>query len=444
MSLDPSRTAALRRIAAIDAEAYARTRNALDGAVTGLSPWITHGIVSPVEVLAGAIDAHRAAGRRTPIGLQHRLVMELGWRAYFRHVWHHRGDAILRSLHEGVLPGAAYADAVPDDVRQARTGVPVIDRAVRTLHDRGHLHNHARLWLASYLVHLRKVHWRAGADWLWPRLLDGDLASNHLSWQWVAATGSRKPYLFNAENVARHAPPEWHSPGSVLDTDYDSLERIARSPTPVRTRPQPDTDGCPESTLHAEPPKGGLRSIDAELHEQVRGREVWLAHPWALGDRPSDLPADTVVIGLLVAETHRARPWSAARWNFVMTRLHQLTPHCALAPLHEWRALLRSARRVHGQLDRHLLRPLETLATAPRPAPQLFPHIERPCDSFSQWWTRVGRELSPDDPVFPLISAPTDRHPAHAGSGDLDVHLSRILPPPSSGPGDRRARWHRP
>jgi len=251
MSLDPSRATALRRIAAIDAEAYARTRNALDGAVTGLSPWITHGIVSPGEVLAGAIAAHAAAGRRTPIGLQHRLVMELGWREYFRHVWHHRGDAILRSLHEGMLPGAAYADAVPDDVRQARTGVPVIDRAVRTLHDRGHLHNHARLWLASYLVHLRKVHWRAGADWLWPRLLDGDLASNHLSWQWVAATGSRKPYLFNAENVARHAPPEWHSPGSVLDTDYDRLEHIARSPTPVRTRPRPDADGCPEPALHA-------------------------------------------------------------------------------------------------------------------------------------------------------------------------------------------------
>lgn len=246
-SPDPSRPEALRRIAAIDAEAYARTRNALDGAVTGLSPWITHGIVTPAEVLAGAIAAHAAAGRRTPIGLQHRLVMELGWREYFRHVWHHRGDAILRSLHEGVLPGAAYADAVPDDVRQARTGVPVIDRAVRELHASGHLHNHARLWLASYLVHLRKVHWRAGADWLWPRLLDGDLASNHLSWQWVAATGSRKPYLFNAENIARHAPPEWHSPGSVLDTDYDSLERIARSPTPVRTRPRPDAEGLPRA-----------------------------------------------------------------------------------------------------------------------------------------------------------------------------------------------------
>ncbi len=435
-SPDPSRPEALRRIAAIDAEAYARTRNALDGAVTGLSPWITHGIVTPAEVLAGAIAAHAAAGRRTPIGLQHRLVMELGWREYFRHVWHHRGDAILRSLHEGVLPGSAYADAVPDDVRQARTGVPVIDRAVRELHASGHLHNHARLWLASYLVHLRKVHWRAGADWLWPRLLDGDLASNHLSWQWVAATGSRKPYLFNAENIARHAPPEWHSPGSVLDTDYDSLERIARSPTPVRTRPRPDAEGLPEPALQAEPPDGIPTRIGAELHEQVRGREVWLAHPWALGDPPADLPAGTVVIGLLVAETHQARPWSAARWNFVMPRLRQLAPHCALAPLAQWRALLRDARRVHARDDPHLRPALEALATDLRPAPRLFPHIARPCDSFSQWWTRVGRELSPADPVFSLV-CPVP------GDPDADLVAYPVLPP-SRRAGDRRARWHRP
>ena len=79
------------------------------------------------------------------------------------------------------------------------------DAWVAELKHTGYLHNHARMWLASYVVHLRKVHWRAGADWLYAHLLDGDLASNHLSWQWVAGTGSHKPYLFNAENVARIA-----------------------------------------------------------------------------------------------------------------------------------------------------------------------------------------------------------------------------------------------
>ena len=135
------------------------------------------------QALAGVLQ-------RVPLPVQHRLVYEFGWREYFHHVWSHRGEGIFSSLHEGVLPDAAYAPELPQDIRTGATGVPAIDMAVRTLYASGYLHNHARMWLASYVVHLRKVHWRAGADWLYGHLLDGDLASNHLSWQWVAATGS--------------------------------------------------------------------------------------------------------------------------------------------------------------------------------------------------------------------------------------------------------------
>ena len=213
--------AAHARISAVRPAAYARTRNMLDGAVTGLSPYITHGFVTLAQVLSGVAARH-------PLEVQHKFVFELGWRAYFRHVWQHRGEGIFRSLHEGPLPDGAYAPELPADIRQGCTGVPVVDEAVRTLHATGLLHNHARMWLASYVVHVRKVHWRAGADWLYGHLLDGDLASNHLSWQWVAGTGSSKPYLFNADNVARYAPAPWHSPGSVIDTSYDALDRMAR------------------------------------------------------------------------------------------------------------------------------------------------------------------------------------------------------------------------
>ena len=175
------------------------------------------------EVLAGVAARHALA-------VQHRFVYELGWRAYFRHVWQLRGDGILQSLHGGPLPDDTYATELPADIRQGCTGVPAIDEAVRTLHTTGMLHNHARMWLASYVVHLRKVHWRCGAEWLYGHLLDGDLASNHLSWQWVAGTGSHKPYLFNADNVAKYAPAPWHSPGSVVDVSYETLDHLARRP----------------------------------------------------------------------------------------------------------------------------------------------------------------------------------------------------------------------
>jgi deoxyribodipyrimidine photo-lyase len=175
----PTRAAALARAQRIRPDAYARTRNHLDGAVTGLSPYLTHGVLTLPELLAQVLERHA-------LPVQHKLVFELGWREYFRHVWRHVGDGILESLHPGPLPEGCYAPEVHADIRSASTGVPVIDQAVRTLYATGTLHNHARMWLASYVVHVRRVHWRAGADWLVAHLLDGDLASNHLSWQWPA------------------------------------------------------------------------------------------------------------------------------------------------------------------------------------------------------------------------------------------------------------------
>ena len=51
------------------------------------------------------------------------LVKALGRREFVHHVWSHRGDGILQSLHAGPRPDDAYAPQLPDDIRQARTGV---------------------------------------------------------------------------------------------------------------------------------------------------------------------------------------------------------------------------------------------------------------------------------------------------------------------------------
>jgi deoxyribodipyrimidine photo-lyase len=380
-SYPPTLAAAQARIAAVRPSAYARTRNAIDGAVSGLSPYITHGLVSLADVLAGV------AARRE-LTVQHKFVYELGWRAYFRHVWQHRGEGILRSLHAGLLPDAAYASELPPDIREGCTGVAAIDEALRTLYATGALHNHARMWLASYVVHLRKVHWRCGADWLYGHLLDGDLASNHLSWQWVAGTASHKPYLFNAENVARYAPLLWHSPGSVIDASYESLERLARhaSAAPPGAALGPL---AMEPPLLVEPPQGvGTAAADPAL---VKGRDVWLVHPWNLGVLPA-LPPGTLVLGLFLADFHRAWPWSERRWRFVGTRMAALTSHRWYDGAVALGAALAGARRVRSVDEPHLAPSLACWAECVA-APALFPPVAGRCDSFSQWWTRASRGL---------------------------------------------------
>ena len=378
----PTLGAAQARIAAVRPAAYARTRNALDGAVTGLSPYITHGFVTLTDVLAGVAARHT-------LDMQHKFVFELGWRAYFRHVWQHRGEGILGSLHEGLLPDDAYAGELPADIRLACTGVPVVDEAVRTLYASGMLHNHARMWLASYVVHVRRVHWRAGADWLYGHLLDGDLASNHLSWQWVAGTGSRKPYLFNADNVARYAPAPWHSPGSVIDTSYEALDRMARQPR-HRHDAAPGGPAQVEPALLAEPPSElGLTVPDAAA---VTGRDVWLVHPWTLGELPAALPADTVVIGLFLSDFHQAWPWSERRWRFVASRMDELAAARWYGDAAAIGAALAGARSVRSIAEPHLAPWLQRWADC-EAAPALFARVDRRCDSFSQWWQYSSRGL---------------------------------------------------
>lgn len=387
-ALPPTRSAALARIARVRPAAYARTRNHLDGAVTGLSPYITHGLVTLPEVLAGVLQ-------QGPLDVQHKLVFELGWRAFFRHAWDHAGDGILQSLHAGPRPEGAYAAQLPADIREARTGVPAIDTAVRTLYATGTLHNHARMWLASYVVHLRHVHWRAGADWLLAHLLDGDLGSNHLSWQWVAGTGSHKPYLFNADNVARYAPPDWRSPGSVVDQSYAALEQIARSGPAVAAGPG-TAAAMPEPALHgAPPPDLALQPPDAATVRRLQGREVWLVHPWALRAPPATLPAGTLCIGVYLHEQHRAWPWPAARWRWVDAAMAAVTDERWWVDAAGLATALQGAARVRSVDDPHLRRWLQPLhsAVALDPAPALFPPVARRCSSFSQWWTQATREL---------------------------------------------------
>lgn len=372
---EPTTAAARARVAAVRPAAYARTRNAIEGDVTRLSPYLTHGLITLPQVLAGVLQ-------RGPLPVQHKLIYEFGWREYFHHVWLHEGDGIFASLHEGVLPDNAYARELPADIRQGATGVPAIDQAVRELYATGYLHNHARMWLASYVVHLRKVHWRAGADWLYGHLLDGDLASNHLSWQWVAATASHKPYLFNADNVERYAPPHWHSRKSVVDVSYEALDRLARAHEPVA-----GGRGVPvaEPELMASPPAGLFTAPDADA---LRGREVQLLHPWHLA---FDSTPAVVAVAVVDADFHARWPWSSRRWQFVGRRMKEACDLLWCGPADAVVRALAGAQGLRGVHSPHFSQAFDALELS-APA-RLLQWPDQRCASFSQFWARATAGL---------------------------------------------------
>jgi len=394
-TFEPNHHAALQRLGEIDPAAYSRSRNALDGAVTGLSPYFTHGLLS-------LTDAARAIHALSVLGFDDKLVFEFGWREFFHHVWTHQQnpDAILQDMHGAAVWHGQYAEKLPLDIRQGCTGVAAIDNSVRILYATGYLHNHARMWLASYVVHVRKVHWRAGADWLYGHLIDGDLPSNHLSWQWVAGTFSSKPYLFNAENVLKYAPEgakaAWDCSGTVIDRSYEALDVMARN----------RTGASPEPGAHEKVPEPPLLNrfspsnwpLDQSIRAQpaiknIADKRLELIHPWSLS-QPSlpDKQPDSLRIGIIHLPAHEAWPWSERRWQFVLNAMAGVTDSIWIGDLTELDTSAARCVTAQATLFPGYREVLSTMATL-TPAPRLLHSPTMACRSFNKFYERARRDV---------------------------------------------------
>lgn len=201
------------RIDAIDPVEYGKSRNWIDGAVTYLSPYISRGVISVKQVQ----DTVLAKGH--PHKDIEKFLQELAWREYFQRVWQAKGDALFTDLKQP-QEDVAHKRMI-SAMANATTGVQAIDNRILDLYQTGYMHNHVRMYVASIACNMGKAHWSAPAQWMYYHLLDGDLASNTCSWQWVAGAFSSKKYYCNQENINRYL----HSSqgNTILDAATETL-----------------------------------------------------------------------------------------------------------------------------------------------------------------------------------------------------------------------------
>ena len=160
--------------------------------VSRLSPYLHFGQLSPVEV-AAAIPSSSPGAQA--------FLRELGWRefaAYQLYHFPHTTDAPLDKRFERF----PWRDA-PEDLaawQQGRTGIPMVDAGMRQLWASGWMHNRVRMIVASFLVKNLLLPWQEGARWFWDTLVDADLASNSLGWQWTAGSGADAAPYFRVFN----------------------------------------------------------------------------------------------------------------------------------------------------------------------------------------------------------------------------------------------------
>jgi deoxyribodipyrimidine photo-lyase len=175
-------------IKTFDVVHYARTRNHLGGGVSCLSPFITRGVITLPEIRAIVL------GSFTTVEAE-KFIQELAWREYWQEVWFARGNDIFSDLRF-TRHDWKHSDIILS-IMEASTTIEVIDDSIVELYETGYMHNHARMWVAMLACNVGKGHWSNHSRWLYYHLLDGDLASNTLSWQWIAGTNAHKKYIAN-------------------------------------------------------------------------------------------------------------------------------------------------------------------------------------------------------------------------------------------------------
>jgi len=201
----PGEAGALRRLNQFTGgavSAYADWRNLphVDG-TSALSPHLHFGEVGPRQVWAAVQALGRDSGVFPPSRGAQVFLSEVGWREFAYHLLYHFPHTAEQPLRAEFAAFPWRRDAKQLKAWQrGRTGYPIVDAGRRQLWTTGWMHNRVRMITASFLVKHLRISWQAGADWFWDTLVDADLASNTLGWQWTAGCGAdAAPYfrIFN-------------------------------------------------------------------------------------------------------------------------------------------------------------------------------------------------------------------------------------------------------
>lgn len=188
---------------------YKATRNALTGRdfASHWSPWLANGALSVRRVVADlkAFEAERGASDGS-----YWLWFELLWREHLRWMLRRHGAVLFRP--QGLLPSAprmVHDTAAFTRWCEGRTGLSLVDAAMRELHATGTLSNRLRQVVASALIHELRGDWRAGAAWFEHCLIDFDVHSNQGNWAYIAGVGTdpRGGRHFNQDKQAREHDP---------------------------------------------------------------------------------------------------------------------------------------------------------------------------------------------------------------------------------------------
>ncbi len=215
-----------------EAGAAIRLQQLLDGAISHysegrdlpavegtsrLSPHLAFGEISPRQITAAIAD-RVVSGELKDDDNTETYRKEIGWRDFACHLLYHFPHTTENPLDVRFkkFPWKKNKKAL-QRWQQGNTGIPLVDAGMRQLWQTGWMHNRVRMVVGSLLIKNMGIHWLEGARWFWDTLLDADLASNTMGWQWVAGSGADAAPYFRVFNPVRQ--------GERFDPDGDYIRQ---------------------------------------------------------------------------------------------------------------------------------------------------------------------------------------------------------------------------
>ncbi|MFK7876990.1 MAG: FAD-binding domain-containing protein [Paracoccaceae bacterium] len=203
--------------------------------VSTLSPYIRTRLITEQDVLQSVLAKFAPSTAE-------KFIQEVFWRTYWKGwlemrpgVWRDYRQELGQQINNIQTQSGLRRDWTA--ACQGETGIDCFDAWARELVQTGYLHNHARMWFASIWIFTLRLPWVLGADFFLRHLLDGDPASNTLSWRWVGGLHTQgKTYLARTSNISKYTEGRFHPKW-----------QLASEALPLKGSPNPDRQPLPDS-----------------------------------------------------------------------------------------------------------------------------------------------------------------------------------------------------
>ena len=164
-----------------------------------LSPYIRYRLLSEEDIIKKTLSINSFTKTE-------KFIQEIYWRTYWKGWLEHRPDVYedyitkRNELLKNLSNTNKYQKAI-----NGETHLTFFNDWIKKLKEDGYLHNHVRMWFASIWIFTLDLPWQLGANFFMEKLLDGDPASNTLSWRWVAGIQTKgKHYLARKNNIIKY------------------------------------------------------------------------------------------------------------------------------------------------------------------------------------------------------------------------------------------------